>query len=172
MPDQRAAQDELYQEAAAAFAPCLERLASAYEADREERRDLLQDIHAALWRSLADFEGRCSLRTWVYRVAHNVAISHVTRRRRNSLVWVGLEELESMSAVAPEPDRRAAIERLLELIRRLKPLERQVILSYLEGLDAAAIAEITGISPANVAVRIHRIKRILARRFQEGGQHE
>lgn len=176
MPGQGPTRDDLYHQVAETFGAALERLARAYEADPEERRDLLQDIHAALWRSFEGFRGRCSLRTWVYRIAHNVATSHVTRRRRtNSVVLVGLEELESMAderPVALEEDRQRALGRLLELIQRLKPLERQVILSYLEGLDAASIGEITGISQANVATRIHRIKRILARRFQEEGQDD
>jgi RNA polymerase sigma-70 factor (ECF subfamily) len=57
------------------------------------------------------------------------------------------------------------------LIQRLKPLERQVIVGYLEDMDAASIGEITGLSPGNVAMRIHRIKNILARRFHQGGGH-
>ena len=76
------------------------------------------------------------------------------------------------SGSVPEADRHHVLERLLELIQLLKPLERQVILSYLEGLDAASIGDMTGISPVNVATKIHRIKRILARRFQEGGQDD
>jgi len=176
VPAEAPTQDGLYQEVAENYATALERLARAYEADPEVRRDPLQDIHIALWRSFGGFNGCCSLRTWVYRVAHNVAASHVIRQRRaKSLTLVGLEELESMpdkNAGVPAADRRHVLERLLELIQLLKPLERQVILSYLEGLDAASIADITGISPANVATKIHRIKRILAWRFQEGGQHD
>jgi len=57
------------------------------------------------------------------------------------------------------------------LIQSLKPLDRQVILSYLEGMDAASIGEITGLSSGNVATKVHRIKSVLARRFQEGGRH-
>jgi RNA polymerase sigma-70 factor (ECF subfamily) len=57
------------------------------------------------------------------------------------------------------------------LIQQLKPLDRQVIVSYLEGMDSAAIGEITGLSSGNVAMRIHRIKNILAGRFHEGGSH-
>jgi RNA polymerase sigma-70 factor (ECF subfamily) len=57
----------------------------------------------------------------------------------------------------------------MDLIQRLKPLDRQVILSYLEGLDAASIGEITGLSAGNVATKIHRIKSILARRLNAGG---
>ena len=163
-------QDELYQQAADAYGPALERLARSYEADPEIRRDLLQEIHIGLWRSIEAFDGRCSLRTWVYRVAHNIASSHVMRQRRhNSRILVALEELENMpdQPVAPDADRREAMERLAALIRQLNPLDRQVILSYLEGMDAASIGEITGLSPGNVATKIHRIKAILARRFQE-----
>lgn len=61
------ARDERYLEAAALYGAALERMARAYEADPSRRQDLLQDVHVALWRSLLTFDGRCSLRTWVYR---------------------------------------------------------------------------------------------------------
>jgi len=170
-------QDEFYQDAARTYAAPLERLARAYEADPEIRRDLLQDIHVALWRSFAGFDGRCSTRTWIYRVAHNIGASHVMRQRRSrSQVLVGLEELENLPDATSgqhAADRSQALDRLLHLIQRLKPLDRHVILSYLEGLDAASIGEITGLSPGNVATKIHRIKTVLARQFQLGGSdHE
>lgn len=87
---------------------------------------------------------------------------------------MSLEELEALpnrTEGQQSADRRLWVERLLAAIQQLKPLDRQVILSYLEGLDAAATAEITGISPGNVATRIHRIKKILAQRFHQGGSH-
>jgi RNA polymerase sigma-70 factor (ECF subfamily) len=87
-------QDNRYREATAAYGAALERLAHAYEADPDHRRDLLQEIHLALWRSFSGWDERCTLRTWVYRVAHNAAASHVIRQRRmNSHVLVSLEEL-------------------------------------------------------------------------------
>lgn len=166
--------DQLYEEAAATFGAALERVARAYEANPDRRQDLIQEIHLALWRSLEHFAQRCSLRTWVYQVAHNVAASHVVRQRRTYAGLVSLEEIESLPVDGESEfaaDRSTALERLLRLIQRLKPVDRQVILSYLEGMDAASIGEITGISPANVAMKIHRIKSILARRFRKGGQH-
>lgn len=167
-----ASQDDLYREAAASYGAALERLARAYEADPEIRRDLLQEIHIALWRSLGGFNGLCSLRTWVYRVAQNVAASHVTRERRTrSQTLVGLEDVE----LVPDANegevaahRRESLQRLLALIQQLKHPDRQVMLAYLEGMDAAGIGEITGLSAVNVATKIHRIKRLLARRFEEG----
>jgi len=158
----------LYREAAAGYGAALDRLASAYEADPEERRDLLQDIHVGLWRSFAAFDGRCSLRTWVYRVAHNIATSHVIRRKRKNSVLVTLEAIEAMPDVQDHYDQRANVERLLALVQRLKPLDRQMTLLYLEGMDAASIGEVMGVSAGSVATKIHRIKNILARRFHGG----
>jgi RNA polymerase sigma-70 factor (ECF subfamily) len=173
IPGEARTQDELYQEAAKAYGAALERLARAYEADADLRRDLLQEIHVALWRSFASFDGRCSLRSWTYRVAHNVGASHVLRQRRTrGLELIGLEDLENLPdgrSAEHAVDRRHAFDRLLGLIQRLKPLDRHVILSYLEGLDAAAISEITGLSAGNVATKTHRIKSMLARQFQQGG---
>lgn len=169
--------DEIYEDAAKSFGAALERLARGYEADPDIRRDLLQDIHVALWRSFDGFDGRCSIRTWVYRVAHNVGATHILQQRRGrQQILVGLEELEHLpdaKSGVQAADRQHAMDRLLTLIQRLQPLDRHVILSYLEGLDAASIGEIAGISPGNVATKIHRIKNLLARRFRQGeGTHE
>jgi RNA polymerase sigma-70 factor (ECF subfamily) len=167
-----AGQEERYAEAAAAFSPAIERLARAYEPDPDKRRDLLQEIHVALWRSFARFDGRCSLRTWVYRVAHNTAISKVLRPETNAPSIVALDDSQELVAAATSEDevldRRRALDRLHGLIRQLRPLDRQVMLLYLEELDAASIAEIAGLSVANVATKVRRIKQLLSQRFHEG----
>lgn len=161
--------DENYKEACAAYGAALSRLARAYEAEPEKRRDLLQEIHIAMWKSLGRFNGSCSLRTWVFRVAHNVAASHVLReRRRNRVTMVGLEELDAAADARDSLKAMAehqALARLTNLIRQLLPIDRQVILSYLEGMDGEAISELTGLSTSNVATKIHRIKEILRKRF-------
>jgi RNA polymerase sigma-70 factor (ECF subfamily) len=170
----QANQDDLFADALAQYGPSLERLASAYEADPEKRRDLSQDIHFQLWRSFQRYDARCSLRTWTYRVAHHVAVSHVIRERRVFSTLVGLEELELLTDKDQgqiAANQRINLNRLSGLIQRLKPLDRQVIISYLEDMDAASISEITGLSPGNVAMRIHRIKTVLAKGFHEGGSH-
>lgn len=167
-------QDDLYREAVDQFGSSLGRLASAYEADPEKRRDLRQDIHFQLWRSFRCYDTRCSLRTWVYRVAHHVAVSHILRERRILSTLVSLEELEALPDKAEGPlaaDQRVNLERLSKLVQQLKPLDRQVIVSWLEGLDAGSIAEITGLSPANVGMRVHRVKKVLARQFHQGGKY-
>jgi RNA polymerase sigma-70 factor (ECF subfamily) len=170
-----ASRDDLYEEVVHTYGSALDRLARAYEAEHESRRDLLQEIHFALWRSFETYDARCSMRTWVYRVAHNVAASHVARDRRvKSKQFLDIETVDipdmrdSTEAIA---NRHLAIERLLALIRDLKPLDRLVVLLFLEGLDSTGIADVTGISTGNVATKIHRIKSVLAQRFQTGGHY-
>ena len=168
----RSEQGRLYDEVVASFGSALERLAVGYERHVDRRKDLLQDIHFALWRSLASFDGRCALRTWVYRVAHNVATSHAIRDHRRARGQVPLNALDVDRTVGAEDtlaarvDERLDTERqraqLTELIAQLVAQDRQIVLLYLEELDAAAIGEVTGLSPSNVATKIHRIKRILA----------
>jgi RNA polymerase sigma-70 factor, ECF subfamily len=167
-------QDSLYEQAADAYGASLDRLARAYELDAETRRDLLQDIHLHLWRSFASFDQRCSLRTWVYRIAHNVAAGHVIRQSRIRNRLVSIENIESLPGSDPgelAASQAEALERLSMLIQRLKPLDRQIIVFYLEEMDAGSISEITGLSPANIAMKVHRIKNILRRWFGEGVRH-
>lgn len=162
--------DELYETAIGEFGRALDRLGAGYEADPEKRHDLRQDIHFQLWRSFEGFDGRCSLKTWTFRVAHNTAVSYVNRERRKNAGFVSLEEIERTAPgehCEPDIDQQRALRQLSEFIRQLKPLDRQIMISYLEEMDTATIAGITGLSPANVGMKIHRIKNILSSRFLE-----
>ena len=151
------------------------RLARTYEVNAERQRDLLQEIHLSLWKSLAGFDGRCSLRTWVFRVAHNVASSHVRRERNRYGSFLCLEEIAELPDkvdLERTTNERRALERLNMLVRRLKPPDAQVMLLYLEGLPASAVADVTGLSSSNVATRIHRIKKVLTEQFNARANHE
>jgi RNA polymerase sigma-70 factor, ECF subfamily len=165
-------QDQAYTTAAQTYGAMIERLARGYEADADLRRDLVQDIHAALWRSFAIFNGQCAEKSWVYRIAHNVAVTHIiTMRRARQQAFVGLEDIaEQPGEGDTEGDvaQRDISQRLLAIIHRLAPADRQVMLLYLEDLSAAEIGEVTGMSAGAVAVRIHRIKQVLADRFAGG----
>ena len=103
-----------------------------------------------------------------------MAASHIIRERRTFSALVSLDELELLpdkTAGQESADQRVNIERLLSLIQRLKPLDRQVIVCYLEDMDAASIGDVTGLSPGNVAMRVHRIKHVLAKRFHGGEKY-
>lgn len=167
-----AAADALFERVAQEYVAPLARLARAHEADPALQQDLLQEIYIALWRSFPAFQNRCSLRTWVYRVAHNVAATHVVRaKRRRTSQLVNLDDVE-IADDTTDPgagiDETRALQRVSQLIQRLKPIDRQVIILHLEGLSRDDIAEIAGLSFSNVAIKIHRIKLLLTRAFGRG----
>jgi RNA polymerase sigma-70 factor (ECF subfamily) len=168
-------QDDMYRQVGEEFGPAIARLASAYERNPTHQEDLLQDIHLAVWQCLANYRGECSLRTWVYRVAHNTAASHILRQRRaRHGQRVALEELEG----TPDEfdgerlvDELGVLEKVAAIIQRLKSIDRNVLLLYLEGLGAAEIADIVGVSPNLVAQKVHRAKEVLSRHFLNGEDH-
>jgi RNA polymerase sigma factor (sigma-70 family) len=118
------------------YLPAIVRLVACYTRDAAEREDLVQEIVMALWTALPRFRGDASERTWLYRVAHNTAISHTTRQhRRATREQAG--ELPETAAPAPtqestaiEAERRA---RLRAAVGALPLLDRQVVILHLEG---------------------------------------
>ena len=79
--------------------------------------------------------------------------------------YLALDDAESVACSGTgieSTERRIDLERIFGLIHRLAPLDREVMLLYLEDLDAASIGEITGLSARNVATKVHRIKILLA----------
>jgi len=164
--------DALFEQVAADFAAPVARLVRAHEADPTLQQDLQQEIYLALWRSLRSFDGRCSLRTWVYRVAHHVAATHVLRdRRRRAREFTTLDDADLPAAgndVTAEVDAAQVLQRLYALIQRLTPLDREIIILHLEGLPADEIAEIAGLTSTNIHTKIHRIRQLLALRVNTG----
>jgi RNA polymerase sigma factor (sigma-70 family) len=141
------------------------KVVAIYAGKAADRNDLEQEICVQLWRSFASYdEGRARFSTWMYRIALNVAISKLRRDRKSlagrieSLDDVHLETIASDEPISEENDR---LEMLYALIGRLDPLNRAVILLYLEDRTYADIADILGISETNVATKINRIKQKL-----------
>ena len=171
--DAAAEQEAHYHRAAAAHGAELARFVSGYEREPARRRELLQEVHVALWQSLAGFRGQCSLRTWVFRVAHNVGATHIQRSVRIAeRNYVALDDVELSAADDAGIDateRRIDLARIFALIHRLGSPDREVMLLYLEDLDAASIGEVTGLSARNVATKVHRIKALLARQLGTKG---
>ena len=161
-------QATLYHQAGEQFAPAIARLARAMERDAEKARDLEQDIHLEIWRSFARFDGNCALKTWVFRVAHNVAADHVGRATRKPAT-VEIDEIEPLPSEHGGEATMAdahALDRLHAIIRALPLLDAQVILLWLEGHSGSEIAEVTGLSSGAAATRISRLKDKLAAQFE------
>lgn len=139
------------------------KVAGLYSRSAADRDDLAQEIATQLWRSFGSYdEGRAKFSTWLYRIALNVAISQARRRpeadRFEPLDAHHLETVGGGEGIA-EADERLAV--LHAFIGRLDPLNRALILLYLEDRSYAEIAEVLGLSETNVATKLGRIRQRL-----------
>jgi RNA polymerase sigma factor (sigma-70 family) len=147
------------------YLPALRRLVASYARDPASRDDLLQEIAMGLWTALPRFRGDASERTWLYRVAHNTAITHMTRQQRRDSREQGGDLPELPAPVAtPESsvigaERRA---RLWAAVGELPLVDRQIVVLHLEGLSAAEIEAVTGLSAGSIATRLTRARQKLA----------
>lgn len=143
------------------------KVASVYARGGEQRRDLVQEIGAQLWRAFSGYdERRAKFSTWLYRIALNVAISHLRRTGGEADRFEPLDEahLETIAGEpAAEQDERLAA--LYAFIGELDALNRALILLYLEDRTYTEIADVLGISATNVATKINRIKQKLRGRM-------
>ena len=144
------------------FAPALARVAASYERDPALRDELLQEVLIAVVSALPRLKQAGSLKPFVFRVAHNRCLTHVTQRMRERAKQEPLDEL-----AAKTPDQEQALierersHRLLEAIRQLALPYRQVMTLILEDMSYDEIAEALAISVANVGVRVNRAKQQL-----------
>jgi RNA polymerase sigma factor, sigma-70 family len=134
------------------------KVCSFYASDEEPLSDLYQDTVCNLWMAYPKFRGESSISTWIYRIALNTCISNFRKKKRSPLI-VSLSNFQD-AFVQPE-DMTGEIEEMYRLIRQLKNLERAIILLYLEEKSYQEIADITGLSLSNVAVKLKRIKEKL-----------
>lgn len=137
------------------------KVANAYGFRAEDRADLAQEIAAQLWRAFPGYDPARPFSTWMYRIALNVAISHVRSTAHRGRHWVPLdEELHDIAddhGADHETDQQ--VRALHRFIGQLDKLNRALLLLYLEDQSYRQIAEILGISETNVATKLSRLKQ-------------
>ncbi len=147
----------------------LYKVCNAYCRNRDDRDDLAQEIALQLWRSFGTFDARVRFSTWMYRIALNVAISFYRREstRTRSLLPADICLLEESAATASQPEE---ILLLYQFIEGLDPLNKGLILLYLDGYSYREIADMLGIRETNVATKISRLKQTMKQKFGEPTQ--
>jgi len=139
------------------------KVAGLYSRSTADRDDLAQEIATQLWRSFGGYDpARAKFSTWMYRIALNVAISQ-SRRWPDAGRFEPLDthHLETVGGGEPIAEQDERLTALYAFIGQLDPLNRALILLYLEDRSYTEIADVLGISETNVATKISRIKQKL-----------
>ena len=127
--------------------------------DQDDLNDLFQEVVLNLWKSFPSYRGDSTVTTWVYRIAMNTCITFL--RRSNTRLQTIPMTADVASLVADEEGRTGQLQELYRLINKLGKLERALILLWLEERSYQEMADILGISKANVAVKLLRTKEKL-----------
>lgn len=139
------------------------KVANSYATHPEDRADLVQEIAAQLWRAWPGYDGRRSLTTWMYRVALNVAISNLRDRSLRDRHHVPLDHDGGLHDIGIDAggdhEARQQLRLLQQVIARLDPMDRALMLLYLDERSQREIAEVLGISETNVATKVSRLKQ-------------
>jgi RNA polymerase sigma factor (sigma-70 family) len=152
------------------------RLVNSYETELSHREDLFQEIALGLWQAIPRFRGDSSERSWLYRIAHNTAISAMESRRRREHREFPITESAGKLSAADHPDRALLLEEkrqaMLAATRELPAIDKQLIALHLEGLSYDEIEQISGLSQSAIGSRLSRIRdRLTATiraRYEEG----
>lgn len=140
------------------------RICRIYGISKEDREDLFQEVCMAIWKSLPTFQGRANINTWLYRVSLNTCMQHNLKQKKHK--EISLHGLEfhfktGKDEIVNNIEKEEMISTLYSCIAGLKEPDKTIALLYLEDVPYKSVAEITGLSENNIAVRMHRIKEKL-----------
>jgi RNA polymerase sigma-70 factor, ECF subfamily len=147
----------------------IRKVAAGYTRTSADRHDLMQEIRLQLWRAYPRYSPERPFSTWMYRIALNVAISFLRahsspRRQPIPLEQCGVDLIDERASVPDSDERVTALQRVIELF---DPLNRAVLLLYLDERSYREIAEIVGLSETNVATKLARLKDRIRRELSQ-----
>ena len=141
------------------------KICRAYSNNDQEFEDYYQEVALQIWKSYDRFRNEAKISTWTYRISLNVCLSQI-RNKKNRISAYSLKPDLDLSNEVQQVNREQ-IEKLYVAIRKLKKVDRAIILLYLEEVKYKEMAEILGISISNIGVKINRIKKELKEKLNE-----
>lgn len=132
------------------------RVCFMYSGASADFEDLYQETVANLWNGFDSFRGEANISTWIYRAAVNTCITWLRRNNRYSNMR-SLDEAVTLIA-GDDMEHRQQLTQMYNLISQLSPLDKAIVMMWLDGRHYDEIADVIGIAKAVVAVRLHRAK--------------
>lgn len=143
----------------------IRRICFGYAKTTEDLEDLYQDVLVNLWQSMPRFRGDSSMKTWIYRIALNTCVSNL---RMTGKTPKGTPVTDFVDVMDETEQERNAIKELHECIATLGPVDKAVMMLWLDEYSYDEIAAMTGLKRSNVAVRLHRAKENLKTIYDNG----
>ena len=129
-----------------------------FSKEQDEVNDLFQETLINLWRGFNGFQGKCDVKTWIWRVSLNTCLTYERKKKRRvDTVPLTMD----INLFTDTDDDTRQVQMLYRRINKLGPLDKAIVLLWLENLSYDEIGQIIGISTKNVSVKLVRIKEQL-----------
>ena len=143
----------------------IKRICLGYAQTAEDLDDIYQDVLVNIWQGLPRYRADASMKTWIYRIALNTCVSTLRSRSRKAKEY----SLEYVVGIADSgEDRSGEIRELHECIATLGPVDKAIVMLWLDEYSYDEIAEMTGLKRNSVATRLHRAKEKLKKIYENG----
>jgi len=146
---------QIFLELADNYKDVIAKVCSVYASDAAPFSDLYQEVMINLWTGLESYRGDAKISTWIYRMAINTCI---TWHRRNKRYSLGISIEPGFDIADTSDDTTGRIKELYRLISKLEPFDKALVTLWLDEKPYDEISSILGISKANVATRLHRVR--------------
>lgn len=120
--------------------------------------DLVQDILTRLWRSYGSFKGDSKVESWIYRVALNAAMTHLSEAAKARTLHAAMSAQAAANVETLGGDASPA-DILRDFMSRLGAIDASILMMYMDGLTADEISGVVGITGNAINVRNNRMKQ-------------
>ncbi|GGH01878.1 DNA-directed RNA polymerase sigma-70 factor [Parapedobacter pyrenivorans] len=145
------------------YSPKIFRVCLGYFNDADKAKDVTQDTFVTVFEHLKSLKNTDNMAGWIYRIASNKCLRQLENEKKSNLIYdYDFSHIEDTETAMEEGD----FAKLHKYISELTELDRIIIGLYLEEVNQEKIAEIVGLSHANVRVKIHRIKETLSKKMK------
>lgn len=164
MPTVRNQETQQFMEIIDANKQLISKVCLMYARDHEHFKDLYQEVMATLWQGMKSFSGESKISTWIYRVALNNCVTYYRRHNRADSA-MSISEVAEIADCSQE--HASLLRQMYALISQLERVDKGIIMMWLDSSSYDDIADVTGLTRANVASRIHRIRQRLIKKSNE-----
>ncbi|WP_166960741.1 RNA polymerase sigma factor [Yeosuana marina] len=137
------------------------KICRAYTDSQEDFEDYYQEVCLQIWRSRDKFRGDAKWSTWIYRLTLNICLTLIKKKKRHREHYDSDYKIQNEIVEDEHTFSDESLNLLYDAIKQLSEIDRAVILLYLEEKPNKEIADIIGVTPNNIGVRINRIKERL-----------
>ena len=164
-------QEEIFKEAIHDNGESIYNICCHFFGPGDEAEDAYQEILLKIWLNIKSFRGESQLKTWMIRIASNVCLTYIAKRKKRASVFVPISSVDYYenpddTGVSTE-EEEVKIKFFRTFNERLNPLDKTLVALYLEDIAYREMSHITGLSEVNARARIHRIKKQINKEWEE-----